>query len=384
MTLASRGKSSLLAAVSALTGRHAVLLPREASPANGILEVSAPYRVTPPHLILDIADRSSGALSVSLLAYEGHFPRRTVWERREIPYDGPQSLVLDVVNWSLTLGGVTVGSVDPPIPSRRIAFRLELESRNRSKLSRTTGHYLPAAHDDVGEAYFRGADYVDYEAQARSEAPEIMKLLERHRALDPILEVGAATGVILEQLQGAGRILTGVDSSAWAVDQAERRLGAGKVVEVDVETSPLPDAVESAGPFATLLLWAVLEHFHDPFAVISKLSQSATADATLIINTTNAASLSHRLFGNDWEGYFDWTHWGVDVVSVESLRSELPRLGWKIEEMYTHSFWHAGADPDHAVFRDAFAHDARFSRLLRSRNLGDFLVCVARRTASAG
>src|SRR5687768_9242603 len=167
MTLASRGKSSMLAAVSALTGRHAVLLPREASPGNGILEVSAPYRVTPPSLILDIADTSSGALSVSLLAYEGHFPRRTVWERRAIPYDGPQSLVLDVVHGSLSLGGVSLGSVDVPISARRIAFRLELQSSNRSKLSRTTGHDLPAAHDDVGEAYRSEERRVGKECRSR-------------------------------------------------------------------------------------------------------------------------------------------------------------------------------------------------------------------------
>jgi hypothetical protein len=241
-----------------------------------------------------------------------------------------------------------------------------------------TGHYLPFDSDGVGESYFRGEDYVDYEAEARTEAAAILKLLDVHQALDPILEIGSATGVILGELESAGRKVTGVDYSSWAVEQATRRLGEGKVFHANVEQADVPAAVKSRGPFATLLLWAVLEHFHDPFAVLAKLGRHMNADATLIINTTNAASLSHHLFGDNWEGYFDWTHHGVDKVSAESLRCELPGLGWNIVELYTHSFWHAGTDPDHAVLRDTFAYDARFGRLLRSHDLGDFLVCVAR------
>jgi len=188
---------------------------------------------------------------------------------------------------------------------------------------------------------------------------------------------------VLEQLEKSGRKVTGVDFSSWAVDQATQRLGPEKVFMANVEDDFLPAVVAARAPFATLLLWAVLEHFHDPFAVLAKLTQYLTPDATLIINTTNSASLSHRVFGDDWEGYFDWTHHGVDKVSVASVRRELPRLGWNIEEMYTHSFWHAGADADHAVFRETFAHDARFGRLLRTRDLGDFIVCVARRISPA-
>jgi len=90
----------------------------------------------------------------------------------------------------------------------------------------------------------------------------------------------------------------------------------------NVETEALPARVAPRAPFATLLLWAVLEHFHDPFAVLAKLTANLTPDATL--------------------------------------------------------------DPDHAVLGETFAYDARFGRLLRAHDLGDFLVCVARRISKAG
>jgi SAM-dependent methyltransferase len=333
---------------------------------------------------LDIHAQSRGALAVTILAYDGHFPRRVIWQKSAIPYATPDKLVLDLATGSLSLGARQLGSVELPLPTRRFAFQLDLHCEDGTSESRMTGHYLPAKGDDVGKSYYRGDDYVDYEAQARDESAEVLRLIDRHHALDPILEVGAATGLVLEQLERSGRRVTGVDFSAWAVDQATQRLGPGKVVMANVEDAPLPDVIAARAPFATLLLWAVLEHFHDPFAVLANLTHYLTPDATLIINTTNSASLSHQLFGDDWEGYYDWTHHGVDKVSVESLRRELPTLGWNIEEMYTHSFWHAGVDPDHAVLRETFAYDARFGRLLRAHDLGDFLVCVARRISKAG
>jgi 2-polyprenyl-3-methyl-5-hydroxy-6-metoxy-1,4-benzoquinol methylase len=356
-----------------------VLLPGEAKPGSQTLEVSSSYRVVPPRVTLGIHAQSRGTLSVTLLAYDGYFPRRVIWQKSAISYAAPEELVLDLTNGSVSLGAKQLGSVELPLPTRRFAFQLDLHCDNGTSHSRMTGHYLPAKGDDVGESYYRGEDYVDYEAQARDEWAEVLRLIDRHHASDPILEVGAATGLVLEQLEKSGRKVTGVDFSSWAVDQATQRLGPDKVFMANVEDDALPALVAARAPFATLLLWAVLEHFHDPYAVLAKLTHHVTPDATLIINTTNSASLSHQLFGHDWEGYFDWTHHGVDKVSVESLRRELPRLGWNIEEMYTHSFWHAGADPDHAVLRETFAYDARFSRLLRSHDLGDFLVCVARR-----
>lgn len=383
MTLGSRGKSSLLAALSSITRRHAVLLPRDASAEAATLHVASTYRVTPPALSLDILEQSAGSLSVSLLAYDGHFPRRIVWERNGIDFNGPASLVLDFRDGSLALSGRILGKIELPLPTRRFAVRLELARPDAVQLSRTTGHYLPASGDEVGESYYKGDDYVDYDAQAQSEAAEIVKLLDRHRALDPILEIGAATGVILGELEKAGHEVTGIDLSQWAVEQTALRLGEGKNFHANVDAGELPAEVSTRGPFSTLLLWAVLEHLRDPFGALARLNQYTSDNATLVINTTNAASLSHRLFGSDWEGYFDWTHYGVDTVSAESLRSELPQLGWNVIELYTHSFWHSGVDPDHAVLRDTFAYDARFGRLLRSRDLGDFLVCVARKASPA-
>ena len=97
----------------------------------------------------------------------------------------------------------------------------------------------------------------------------------------------------------------------------------------------------------------------------------------LLINTTNADSLSHRIFDADWEGYFDWTHHSVDTLTVSTLASMLDASGWDVAQMATSRLWTVDADPRAATLRDWWAADARFRRLLVDRDLGDFVTCVA-------
>ena len=122
---------------------------------------------------------------------------------------------------------------------------------------------------------------------------------------------------------------------------------------------------------------SVLEHFAEPFTVLDRLSALVRSGGRLFLTTTNAGGLGHYLFQRDWEGYFDWTHLGVDAVSADSLRAGLERIGWHVDELETTVIWDGNADPTHATLREWFASDARFRRLLVERNLGDLISCVA-------
>ena len=121
-------------------------------------------------------------------------------------------------------------------------------------------------------------------------------------------------------------------------------------------------------------------HFHDPFETVRRLEACAAPNALLIVNTTNAESLTQFLFKDDWEGHYDPTHYGVHRVSASSIRERLPALGWEIVHLTTSAIWTGSADPGHAALRDVHGNDARFRRLLQERDLGDFLIFLARRT----
>lgn len=372
MSLKTVVKNGLLSAVSTLTGRHAVLLPPEAADEQSILNLSAPYRVEGDSLRVELTEPNPGELHLTLLGYEGHFPTRSLWEVRR-DYAGPCALTLDLRSGEVTLGAAKLGAISLPLPTRRFCWRVELETV-RGRKRRLTGHYLATKGNG---SYYQGDNYVDYEAEAKGDVPKVLELVEKYDARGPVLEIGCATGLMLEALTRKGLECYGVDSSSWAVERARERVGQDRVYSADIEEKGLPSELRAKKPFRTVLLWAVLEHFRDPFGVLEALTPFAGTGALLLINTTNALSLNRFLFDAAWEGYFDTSHYGVDLVSVESLRRELPALGWRVELLETHLSWDTNADPTHAALREWWAADARFRRLLTELDRGDLVTCVA-------
>ena len=370
-------KRALLACLGSVTGRHAVLLPSQARDEDSMLALRAPYRVEGSACRVELLEPGPGRLTATLLGYAGHFPVRTIWTGVERAYGGPSTLELDLTTGVVRLGQDEWGRASLPLPDRRFCWQLDLTDARGRRRSRLTGHYRTVEGCAIGESYYSGQNYVDHEAESAGDHGDIVEILKRHEAEGPVLEVGCATGGLLAALDAAGLPSIGVDVSAWAVARAAERLGPGHAWLCDVERDPLPGEVKARGPFGALVLAAVFEHFRDPFAVLATLTGCARPGTVLLIMTANAHSLSHALFGPDWEGYFDWTHHGVDQITVSSLREELPRLGWKVSELSTRLIWDADADPTRATLRQWWAADARFRRLVVERELGDFITCVA-------
>jgi SAM-dependent methyltransferase len=386
--LKTRIKDLALAAISRLTGRHAVLLPAEA--CGGILPVEAPYRVEGSRLEIAIGAPAAGLLSVELLGYDGFLPSIPLLRAADLPYPGPSRLALDLDSGILRLGDGEVGRV-PPLP-QRFTFRLAWRAAGgvAGTLRRSTGHYRPTATDTagesleesgVGERYFAGDNYVDHERQSAGEGEEIAGWLAGAGVAGPVLEVGCATGGVLAVLERHGHAAYGLDFSAWAIERARARVGAGRAFHCDAANDPFPAEVEARAPFGALVLWSVLEHFADPFATLERLTRLTAPGSVLLVQTTNCRSLTSRLFGNDWEERSDWTHLGIDRVSPESVRRELPRLGWRLERLTSRFLLTRSADPSHATLREWYAADARFRGLLAEKDLGDMILFLARRAA---
>ena len=374
-----RLKELFLKGISRATGRHAVLLPAAARSESTWLRLDAPYRCEGGKVRVRILEPGQGKLDATLFGYRGHFPTQALWRADGIEVDGPCELTVDLAEGRVRLADRALEGIVERAKGRRLSWNLTLTRSDGQRLQRQTGHYLAGDDKKVDASYYQGDNYVDHDAESAGETSKITALLSEHEARGPVLEVGCATGAVLAALDEQGMPAVGIDYAEYAITRATERLGEGRAFHCDAEAQPLPEPVRAAGPFHTLLLWAVFEHFSEPFEVLRKLSEVAAPGALLAINTTNADSLTHRLFADDWEGHFDWTHHGVERVGVASLRRELPKLGWKIETLTTHLAWTGSADPTHASLRDWYAADARFRRLLIERDAGDLITLVARK-----
>jgi 2-polyprenyl-3-methyl-5-hydroxy-6-metoxy-1,4-benzoquinol methylase len=379
-------KAILLRTVSALTRRHAALLGAQAADEQLIFRLAAPYRVAAEQLAIELLETAHGELTATLVGYDGHFPRRTLWQSPAIAYAGPCSFLYDLSSGEVRVrperaaAGRAAGEHSlgrAPVPdTRRFCWRFELVTE-RGTRQRLTGHYRPADGRAVDRSYYYGDDYIDYAEQSRGDAAVLSRLLREFDANGPLLEIGCATGQLLAALARDGYEVSGVDFSEWAVEQAARALGPDRVFSADVEAQGFPAPILARAPFGAVILWMVLEHFRDPFAVLAAVRGITRPASIVLIYTTNADSLSHHIFGDDWEGYFDWTHHGVDRVSVRSLREAFAPPDWELRRLTTETFWAVDADPIAAGAREWFDADARFRRLLSERDLGDFLLCVA-------
>jgi hypothetical protein len=370
-------KQALLKTVGAATRRHPVLLPQAAADEANLLEVVAPYRVENGELVVTIRERRPGMLTATLLAPQRPNSSRLLWRSAPLRYDGPSILRFDLSDGTVRFAERPSGEVPVPLPSRRFCWSLELQPGDESgPRSRVTGHYVPGT-GVVDDTYYSGENYVDYEAESVSTREMVVELARRYPFRGQALEIGCATGGLLEDLTAAGFDAVGIDYSAWAVERARQRVGADRVWQFDVERELTDSVLESRAPFGALIMLSVFEHFADPFAVLERLSAFVESSGRLFLTTTNAEGIGHYMFGRDWEGYFDWTHHGVDLVSARSLREGLSRLGWRVEQLETTVVWDGNADPTHATLREWWASDARFRRLLVEREAGDLISCVA-------
>ena len=373
-------KTRLVSSVGTMAHRHVVVLPEQARDESNILRLATTYRVDDERLTASLLEPDSGQLALTLLGYDGHAPNRVLWHADAVPYPGPCVFAMDITGGDVILAGASAGHFDPTRLQRRFCWQFVLNTAGRTR-RRITGHYQVRTDTTVDESYYAGDNYVDYEEQADGDHGIVIDLLASHAAQSPVLEVGCATGGLMVRLLECGYDACGMDESAWALGEARRRVPADRLVQCRLGGDGVPDAIAARAPFRTIVLWAVLEHFADPFATVSLLTRYAAPDALILINTTNADSFTHRMLGAQWEGYVDWTHRGVEQVSTTRLRAELPLLGWEIVSLDTSGVWTMDADPTAATLREWWAHDARFRRFVVERELGDYVTCIARRTA---
>ncbi len=249
----TRLKNLLLRALSRLTGRHAVLLPAAARTEDETVAIDGPYRVEGDRLSVALLDPRPGKLAATLFGYQGHFPTRQLWHADHLAYPGPCRLTVRLSDGQVELAGVVQGPPAAALIGRRLSWRLQFTTATGEVSTRDTGHYLAGGGATVGESYFQGDNYVDHEQEAAGETRQILKLLKEHGALGPLLEVGCATGAVLAALSETAIEGWGVDISAWAIEQAQKRLnptprGEQRAFVCNAETEPLPPAVAPPAP----------------------------------------------------------------------------------------------------------------------------------------
>lgn len=169
-------------------------------------------------------------------------------------------------------------------------------------------------HDDV---YF-GAD-PSFEMSPTLHLRQYLQFIDRHRPLDGarVIDVGCGVSEMGTLVSAMNAGYLGVELSGTARTEMARR-------GFDVRAS-VPEAVE-AGPFDVALLIEVIEHTHEPRALLDDVRGGLAAGGVAFVTTPNAAGLKARALGSRWEQARNPTH--VCLFTRRALQETLVACGY--------------------------------------------------------
>jgi 2-polyprenyl-3-methyl-5-hydroxy-6-metoxy-1,4-benzoquinol methylase len=147
----------------------------------------------------------------------------------------------------------------------------------------------------------------------------------------PILDVGAAQGILGELLLGSGLEIDAVEPYAPWANACGRHYR--NVVVGTIEQAPIPDQ-----KYRTIVCADVLEHTADPVGVLKRIHEVAAPDAVYLISVPNVAHIAVRLmllmgyFPKMDRGVLDKTH--LQFFTRQTARQMLCDGGLRIQKSW--------------------------------------------------
>ena len=139
-----------------------------------------------------------------------------------------------------------------------------------------------------------------------------------------LLDVGCATGNYLVEAQKAGWNVKGVEIQADAASYARQRFN------LDVFTGDLLDNPFPSNTFDVITMWDVLEHTHNPLAILQEAHQLLTQNGVVIFSIPDPHSKEANSFSKAWIGYDAPRH--LFLFEGQSLSMLLKECGFELLE----------------------------------------------------
>lgn len=149
-----------------------------------------------------------------------------------------------------------------------------------------------------------------YEAGRQERGLQARKILEVAQKLKPngrLLDIGAGSGILVEQAIKMGYRAEGIEPSGWL-----HKIALERNLPVHLGTFPHP---ATTGPFDVITLIDVLEHVPNPVQLLRNIADSLSSGGTAIVVTPDVGSVAARITG--WK----WWHFRVAHVGYFNQRT---------------------------------------------------------------
>jgi cyclopropane fatty-acyl-phospholipid synthase-like methyltransferase len=152
----------------------------------------------------------------------------------------------------------------------------------------------------------------DYEAtrgQRALQASKLLRCLALERGMT-LLDVGAGSGILVEEAGRSGLLAEGVEPSQWLAEQAISRgltVHQGTLSQLRLTRS-----------YDIVTLIDVIEHVSDPVALLRAATERLAPGGSVVVITPNIRSLAARALGTRW-WHFRVAHVGYFTVQTLDL-----------------------------------------------------------------
>lgn len=141
-----------------------------------------------------------------------------------------------------------------------------------------------------------------------------------------LMDVGCGSGELIERLKNLGWQVEGVDFDATAVRTARRR-------DLKVHLGTLEDQSYPEASFDAVTMSHVIEHVHDPSALLRECHRILKPGGCLVMVTPNISSMGHKRFGTHWRGLEPPRH--LHIFTPLSLRHLAEEAGFEHSSVRT-------------------------------------------------
>jgi 2-polyprenyl-3-methyl-5-hydroxy-6-metoxy-1,4-benzoquinol methylase len=223
-------------------------------------------------------------------------------------------------------------------------------------------------------------DYLGEEAGRRMSARSILGKLSRARVHGRLLDIGCATGFLLDEARKSGWNVHGVELSAWAADYAKTTF----VIDT-IFRGTLDEARYSDNYFDAIILKDSIEHLLDPKATLVEIRRILKPSGVICVNTPDCGSAISKILKARW--------WGIKQSHLyyfnrKTLWKMLDAAGFKPVKTIPHArsfsvkYWFTKLKGyNNALYKIAeflLGHEKIKNRLI-TVNLGDQIEVYARK-----
>lgn len=159
--------------------------------------------------------------------------------------------------------------------------------------------------------------YEENRAERSLQSRKILDVISQHKGGGTLFDIGAGTGMLVEQALNRGYEASGVEPSKWLAGKAQE-------YNLPVKLGTFPEIKE--GPYDLITLIDVIEHVNNPLQLLRDINSSLLPGGMVAVITPDLGSFIARILK------FKWWHFRVAHIGYfnkKTLHNALEKAGFE-------------------------------------------------------